>query len=1073
MNIEKYNDEPGFENINTPELFDQFESQALIGSKNRYIYDFSSYVGPVNQMALSGAHDAYIASAWVGLPGYQSTFITKNNQPMWITEEVLTSEEASNLHNQLYPGTGMIYTESMTTSDTRSIWPTLQVDNLGYDQDGSPINHYLPYFNEDAIGFINQSIFGTYGNASPANDVDFFRSGYIELSFKTNKKNMTLAYGSGQASVGSISNAIIQTGEFIEFGVGDNSNIATFPSAVDYPNYYREDRNPFSAKTEIKLNNGKLQLLYSDKYGNDAIDLVFTGIQDLSDDRWHHVIINFGRPGMMRTHSNKYAEKYIEFWVDGKLDKKFLNQNNRHIFYVSPKWILGNPNELIDQAIKKYPKAYNDYDRIANTSTVYQEYIGSSVKGDAIQKALNLSHTFTNSLFVGSMRTFAHGINIPLDKFEIQFRYKLWNSDTNVKDPIESYNMIAEIISPTISTNKKKALKLFWNNLNLKNGIELDNNFNVESYCVTHKINNSPTEVFNYDISPQSNFIIKNNVKVALSDNVLIWGPGKISIANTLEAAAIPPTTPLESRSQYHGAGRGQYDSVIEINDMKQKAGDSFVGPIVDLFISGISLIDGDRILLINQIKSRENGIWIFNGLGKPLTRPNDFNSPLNINKSLVYVEDGYYGNKYFYLSNNIETLNDPQNWLEINGLELNKISVYPNIKERWYTENGEPRFIDLEQDININDYELIVFMNYPENNEEIKESFIGYDDFEIKIKYDNFIKSLKTVCANGANLYISNPKLAQDLGIVKKFTEISQELETSDSMSASLSPFELNEPKERYFDTHRNNKYNVVTTVPGLTNKETYLLTDFINYVPETEYDYDQYHAKYSYRQFGLQEGNEFIIPGTTLIQITENENLPGFKANQLGTKPLMVVAPSDVLAGTVVTQLANNYYQNDVLINNPYDDYASTIIVHNGQLLGGTPINGKIFVNCIEDGYTFSREEYNKAVIQIIPQNEISENTATRAWQYSTTRLNRLPRKINIRSMTEYGQTTPTNGGGGPLIQAPSNSSNGIIRSESDKNNINYQSDLYPSESEEIYQTQEIPVLSMTWLGLQWLAE
>jgi len=183
-------------------------------------------------------------------------------------------------------------------------------------------------------------------------------------------------------------------------------------------------------------------------------------------------------------------------------------------------------------------------------------------------------------------------------------------------------------------------------------------------------------------------------------------------------------------------------------------------------------------------------------------------------------------------------------------------------------------------------------------------------------------------------------------------------------------------------------------------------------------------------------------------------------------------VVAPSDILTGTVVTKLANTYYNGSTVTNNPYDDYASTIIVYNGQLLAGQPTNGKIFVNCVEDAYTFSREEYNKATIQIIPNDDPNETVARKAWQYSTSRLNREPERINVRQLTEYGQTTTTNGGGGPFIQATTNSSNGIIRSENDRGNVNYQSDLYPKESEEIYPIQSIPVLSMTWLGLQWLA-
>jgi hypothetical protein len=249
-------------------------------------------------------------------------------------------------------------------------------------------------------------------------------------------------------------------------------------------------------------------------------------------------------------------------------------------------------------------------------------------------------------------------------------------------------------------------------------------------------------------------------------------------------------------------------------------------------------------------------------------------------------------------------------------------------------------------------------------------------------------------------------------------------------------------------------------------------VLTEAINYIPKDEYDYEQWHLKYSYRQFGLQEGNEFIIPSLALRQVATKNDLPGFRSNSRSSAKLNVVAPNNVLAGTIVTSLANNHYHGSQLSANEYDDYATTIIVHNGQQLGGTPINGKIFVNCVEDAYTMSREEYNKSVIQTVPSNDPYETNATKQWQYSTSRLNRLPRRINVKELTNYGQTTPTNGGGGPLVQAATNSSNGIIRSETDRGNKDYQSDLYPQEIEEVYPVQEIPVLSMTWLGLQWLA-
>jgi hypothetical protein len=45
-------------------------------------------------------------------------------------------------------------------------------------------------------------------------------------------------------------------------------------------------------------------------------------------------------------------------------------------------------------------------------------------------------------------------------------------------------------------------------------------------------------------------------------------------------------------------------------------------------------------------------------------------------------------------------------------------------------------------------------------------------------------------------------------------------------------------------------------------------------------------------------------------------------------------------------------------------------------------------------------------------------------------------------------------------------------MIRVKTNKDDLRYQSDLYPDYTEEVFSTTEIPVLSMTWLGLQWLA-
>ena len=1036
MKDNKYVDLKGFESVNTPRQLDQFEA---VGSKAlavRSIFDFS--LTPRFDILGRDKGDFFLFENLVlegdtwdgykGAPGHAHLML--ENKPVWANnystnENYFITETVFDITNELN----------------------------------------VPYWNENALIYLDQGVPSIYTQAhNMPNNVREFRSGHIELTFKTNKQNSIIGVGTTKKTnygTSPVSDTGNSEAEFAGSQVFNDS-----VAVIDKDSAYLQDGFTNSHTLYLNLKNGKINIEYFDDYGLNKKEFSILGNISVSDDQWHHVVVNFGKPGIVRQGENKFNERFIEIWVDGKLDKRTKEYvNNSQIYFPTIDWLLMDPT-LIDNNVDLFTigRAYTDPSSIRNQVNDYTNNISSDLVNRKFDNA-------KSTAFKGSINHYSSGINSPLSKNEIQERYNLYRGKYNLA---KSIDVKAEMVSPTIYANKKKALKLFWNKLvneNSKNGLELDNNFNVHTYSVTNKIINSSSEVYNVDksILKQINFL--PDVKVVLKDNILILGPGKELLFNRREIwnAQIPESIQLTPNL-------GLYDALDSVGlDFKPETNSRFSAyGIENLLFSGIALNNGDRILLTNQINKKENGIYIFNGLNKPLTRDPELRSPSQLNNSVVRVIDGYYKDTSWMLSNAITTLNDAQNWLELEfHPSADDINSQPIFAQRWSNNNGEERFIDLEQDININDYDVIVFMNYPETNEQIKESFVGYDDFEIKVKYDNFIKSLKNVCAQGASLYVSSPKLAEDLGIVKKFTKVTQELQTSDAHSAAINPFEVNETAERYFDTHRNNKYELATPVVGLTNKETYILTDFINYNPDNSYDYEQYHAKYSYRQFGLQEGNEFIIPGLSLRKITTNENLPGFVQNQRRTETLPVVAPSDILTGTVVTKLANTYYNGSTVVNNPYDDYASTIIVYNGQLLSGQPINGKIFVNCVEDGYTFSRQEYNKAVIQIIPTPDTNETAATRAWQYSTNRLNRLPQRINVRELNELGQTTSTNGGGGSLIQAPSNASNGIIRSKTDYNNINYQSDLYASEAEEIYTIQQIPVLSMTWLGLQWLAE
>lgn len=1048
MKEKKYKEVTGLFEKNTFHQFDQWETQALHNAKNRYIYDFSFPINENNELSES------LAQFSQGSGFLRNLSITNNAG--YLSPGALYGFPGSDAKIMVAPGE-LLSPQTYTNLDTTI--------NEGYGTIA---------VNEDALGFVDNATPLTF-TVMLDNWVDFFRAGYVEFSIKTNKKNSIIASGTTEVTASNFNFIGWLLGQDMSYGAtstgiakGDTA-VSSLPVSVDVP-FYQASSSFDGALINLNIETspeGKLRINYYDDYNRDNVNFIFDGNKNITDNEWHHVVINFGRPGLIKENGTKFNKRFVEIWIDGQLDKRFDDKVNEYqIFYPTVRWLFNNLKESVSNVLDSDIDIETDYDTYSNLFVGLSEILSSTdIFEYCVRNSKNKERAFS-----GSIHTYAHGVNIPLSQYEIKNRYRLWKRET--KKFAKTVHITAMMTDAIVSTNSKKILKLYWNELvvNGKNGIELDNSYQVESYSVTHKSINSKSEIFNLDKIVKKNTVILANVRAAFTDNVIVNGPGTVYSPNTQEAFFGSQLPYQQGAGQFNPKDARFLDSVGRAPERNNV--EMWFGPRTDLYMSGINLIPGDRILLTNQIKTEENGIWIFNGLSQYLTRDTDSLITDSSKNYVVYVSDGYEKNTYWKLANAVTSLSDPQKWNLVEYSSINEIDTVPTHSGRWKDYYGEDRLINFQDDIEVSKYDIIVFMNYPEYNDQIFAAFPNDPQTLVLKQYNDFITSLKLACANGANLFVSSPKLAEDLGIVREVIQIEQEIEVGDGRSSVVNPFQFNEPADRYFDTHRQNAYHVDTEIPGLTDKETWLLTEFINYLPKDQYDYEQWHAKYSYRQFGLQEGNEFLIPSLALRQVAGKDDLPGFRANSRAVSKLNVVAPNNVLAGTIVTSLANTHYHGANVANNEYDDYATTIIVHNGQQLGGTPINGKIFVNCVEDGYTMSREEYNKAVIQVIPTNDPFETNATKQWQYSTSRLNRLPKRINVKDLTNYGQTTPTNGGGGPLVQAATNSSNGIIRSETDRGNVDYQSDLYPQETEEVYPIQEIPVLSMTWLGLKWLA-
>lgn len=865
---------------------------------------------------------------------------------------------------------------------------------------------YIPYKTEDDRGYIN--------NVMKAFPIEWAEGN---------------GYGVGQEALVENSRDVFVLGDLVTPGsIPDASNGASLIDSISQFRLFKVD-----------IVDGYLKVSYEIFYGPNKQKVEFVGNTNIVDGNWHHIVINRPSPFTEREPGIEAGGNgHIEIWVDGQLDARNFEINSNDPLPV-PSYIFNN---AINPGIVNYQLKLD-----ADNNFASHEWVDENVSRDG---------------YVGGIRDYIFRQSLALSPHQVNqnYSYAMLNDSQSTIIKVADLSASIEVVGPQVSANKKKVLKLYWNDLindkeKMLNGLEFDDTYQVYSYSVTHENIVNPTKTFNLDLNDSTKpRVFTKNVRMASGQNVYIHAPNVLASASTLMVPG--------------GSAGMQGDNimidVMNDNRILRETTDLPHWFITNMQIGGVLPQAGDRILLFNQTQSNQNGIYTYHGPQVPLTRVEDIDT--NILENLhVYVEQGKYAGKTFVQTENVEHLRrSKQIWREIDSeSSLSTLDAYPIHVGPWKDAQGNERFIDLNVDIN-HDYDVIAFMNYPETNSDIFNVFSGRTDIYTKQKYQEFIENIKTAVNNGKSIYVSSPMLAVDLGVVSKYDQIDQLLEgNGDAQSAAISPFESGEPEENYFDTHRNIKYQMCTPTAGLTDHETYIMTDFVTYSPDRINS--EYHIKYEYRQNGILEGDEFYISGLTLLPETLNESLPGYRNNQKNIKPLTVFHVSDILMGNCVTRLANTIYEGDTPIQNPYDDFITTIVATYGD--------GKIFVNCIEDGYALSRADYNKGIVQNVTIGENAETAQTAAWQYSTKRL----AKKNVFDYAEktnlIGQTIPTNGGGGPIVQSQSHCSNGMIRVRTDAEKLEQKSDLYATETEEVFETTEIPVLSMTWLGLKWLAE
>jgi len=110
------------------------------------------------------------------------------------------------------------------------------------------------------------------------------------------------------------------------------------------------------------------------------------------------------------------------------------------------------------------------------------------------------------------------------------------------------------------------------------------------------------------------------------------------------------------------GANKDYVDSVAQGLIVKQACRAASVAPIVlavgPATIDTVSMAPSDRVLVKDQASGseKENGIYVWNGLGVPMTRALDFNSSDNVNPgSFTFVAEGSQADTGWVM-----TTNDP-----------------------------------------------------------------------------------------------------------------------------------------------------------------------------------------------------------------------------------------------------------------------------------------------------------------------------------------------------------------------------------------------------------------------------
>lgn len=310
------------------------------------------------------------------------------------------------------------------------------------------------------------------------------------------------------------------------------------------------------------------------------------------------------------------------------------------------------------------------------------------------------------------------------------------------------------------------------------------------------------------------------------------------------------------------------------------------------------------------------------------------------------------------------------------------------------------PRLLNLQEDLDLEDYDVIAFRNWPDEGVE-QEIFTrrGYTNAAV----EDFLASVKQAVVDGISLEVTNPNLASRLGLISSAAPIPTLYEKAngnefDRYSTDIDPWGLG----KYMDTHANNIHRVVSTVEGLTD-----LAD-VEHMTELILTYNdgtngEVNNKWAYK---LSTG-----PLTIGMEIQDRVQFWNKIFNYTDTGPagsaqwnnhVWAITPDGLRVGTPLYRFANNIWVGNQLVPNPYRDYIGAAVVQPGDVWGGQQIAGKVFLNFAEA--PMSSLNVGTLPRQLVPANEgISnpldwEDANKREWDYSYGRVQTISGATNL---------------------------------------------------------------------------